>query len=535
MSTADKEKRGNTTRLADPVTAKSTLFGATNIQRIALVPGSSPGPTDDQALWGAIRNRASAASFSHFERFVDVIFCQPPGTNPVLVNKAVELNGALARDEFPSCYHGSDAYNLLKAAAEVFMALQCGIKVEPLLRKNGGPGGGGDLIPGEADRGSEADTFDALRDKLRDFLGGSSRLYLDTIINSLKLNTAASPLCEGIFRPLRVGTDHVQSDCFPCLLELIWSYWHEEAMLVQTLNAICLRFQNKRGPRARDPLANLRLDPLRPLSTLLWGYIQDEHSRLTVARRAYEYDHEYGLRLVGKAVDGMQPVDSRSKFLESFHNLLYVTSRFFKEADDTTVRADAFPVLNALRELHLILAQGAHNQFGDLPWTARVEMMIQKWLLARPEIREFLGGAPMIPYKESWMAHADSMKTLQGWSDVSVAHFRDLGVFGEQILLSVRHADWNSDDATQANAHNWAIYWRSEIQSYIHSYRAVTGVDMSAEVTDTRSAAARSLQPAIHQMRRLNFPRAGANGGSTGRNGNGARLVRNGYGTGSPR
>ena len=271
-----------------------------------------------------------------------------------------------------------------------------------------------------------------------------------------------------------------------------------------------------------DPLANLRLDPLRPLNTLLWGYIQDEHERLTVSRRAYEYDHEYGLRLVGKAVADMQTVDSRSKFLEAFHNLLYVTSRFYKEADDTTVRADAFPVLNALKELHLILAQGAHNQFGDLPWTARVEMLIQKWLLARPEIREFLGGAPMVPYKETWMAHADSMKTLQGWTDVTVSHFRDLGVFGEQLLLSVRHADWNSDDVTQANANNWAIYWRSEIQSYIHSYRAVTGVDMSSELTDTRSAAARNVQPAIHQMRRLNQQRADGNGSTGVRNGNGA-------------
>ena len=207
----------------------------------------------------------------------------------------------------------------------------------------------------------------------------------------------------------------------------------------------------------------------------------------------------YGLRLVGRAVADMQTVDSRSKFLEAFHNLLYVTGRFYKEADDTTVRADAFPVLNALRELHLILALGAHNQFGDLPWTARVEMLIQKWLLARPEIREFLGGAPMVPYKESWMAHADSMKTLQGWSDVSVSHFRDLGVFGEMILLSVRHADWNSDDVTQANANNWAIYWRPEIQSYMHSYRAVTGVDLSSELTDTRSAEARYVQPAIHR------------------------------------
>ena len=35
----------------------------------------------------------------------------------------------------------------------------------------------------------------------------------------------------------------------PCLLELIWSYWHEEGMLVQTSNAITRRFQNVRGSR----------------------------------------------------------------------------------------------------------------------------------------------------------------------------------------------------------------------------------------------------------------------------------------------
>ena len=47
-------------------------------------------------------------------------------------------------------------------------------------------------------------------------------------------------------------------------------------------------------------------------------------------------------------------------------------------------------MLNALKEVHLILSQGAHNQFGDLPSTARIEMLMQQWLLARPEFREFL-------------------------------------------------------------------------------------------------------------------------------------------------
>lgn len=517
------DSKGIPNKLTGTISPEPGLFASGAPQKIALVPTSSADPTDDQAIWGAIRNRASAASFNHFERFVDAIFRHPPDRNPELKSTRARLNPARERGEAAPCYHGSDAYNLLRAAAEVFLALQCGLKVRPLLKQDGSPGDPKAPIPGEADRGTTAETYQELEDALSNFLAGGSRLYLHTILDALKLDNAITPLGSGILRPQQPFT--LPSDCYPCMLELIWSYWHEEGMLVQTLNALCLRFQNRRGPHARDPLANLRLDPLRPLNALLWGYIQEEHNRLTVSRRAYEYDHEYGLRLVGKAVADLQPVDSRSKFLEAFHNLLYVTSRFYKEADDTTVRADAFPVLNALKELHLILAQGAHNQFGDLPWTARVEMLIQKWLLARPEIREFLGGAPMVPYKESWMAHADSMKSLQGWTDVSVSHFRDLGVFGEQLLLSVRHADWNSDDVTQANANNWAMYWRSEIQSYIHSYRAVTGVDMSAEVTDTRSAAARGVQPAIHQLRRLNVQRNGGNGTHAaphGRNGNGA-------------
>ena len=137
-------------------------------------------------------------------------------------------------------------------------------------------------------------------------------------------------------------------------------------MLVQTTNAITRRFQNVRGATTHDPLANLEVDPLRPLNNLLWGYVQDEQHRLSVVRRNYEYDHHYGLRLDGRAVQGMNPADTRSKFLEAFHNLLRLGTTFFKQDDDTTVKADAFPVLNALKEVHLILTEGQHNQFGDL-------------------------------------------------------------------------------------------------------------------------------------------------------------------------
>jgi len=271
----------------------------------------------------------------------------------------------------------------------------------------------------------------------------------------------------------------------PCLLELIWSYWHEEGMLVQTMNAIARRFQNVRGSAAQDPLANLEVDPLRPLNNLLWGYVQDEQHRLSVVRRNYEYDHHYGLRLEGRAVHGMSPADTRSKFLEAFHNLLRLCTTFFRQDDDTTIKADAFPVLNALKEVHLILTEGQHNQFGDLVSTARIEMLMQEWLLARPEFREFLPTRISVAYPEPWMDRVDAMKKLQGWTDTSVLHFRNLGIFGEQILLGIRWGFW-SDVQEPEQAFNWARLLRPQIQGYIHAYRAVAGVDLAAETVDTQ-------------------------------------------------
>ena len=273
-------------------------------------------------------------------------------------------------------------------------------------------------------------------------------------------------------------------------------------MLVQTLNAISQRFQNIRALGDRDPLAGMEIDPLRPLNNLLWSYIQDEQHRLSIVRRAYEYDHHYGLSLQGKAVPSLRSADSRSKFLEAYHNLLALCSVFFKEDDFTTVRADAFPALNALKDVHLVLSQGAHNQFGDLPSTARQEMLIQQWILARPEFQQFLPTRTMVAYPERWMDRVDAMKSVQGWTDASVLHFRNLGKFGEQILLSIRFGAWNNvDDPLQAA--NWARYWRPEIQGYIHAYRAVTGVDLTSDVTDTSQSADRYIQPSVHLVNRI--------------------------------
>lgn len=269
-------------------------------------------------------------------------------------------------------------------------------------------------------------------------------------------------------------------------------------MLVQTMNAITRRFQNVRA-HERDPLANLEIDPLRPLNNVLWGFVQDEQHRLSIVRRNYEYDHHYGLRLEGKAVQRMQAADSRSRFLEAFHNLLRLCAVFFRQDDDTTVKADAFPVLNALKEVHLILSQGAHNQFGDLPSTARIEMLMQQWLLARPEFREFLPTRIMTAYPEPWMDRVDAMKKLQGWTDTSVLDFRNLAIFGEQLLLTIRWGHW-SDVQEPLQAFNWVRLLRPQIQGYSHAYRAVTGVDLAVETTDTKVDA---TLPSVLLQRRL--------------------------------
>ena len=253
-----------------------------------------------------------------------------------------------------------------------------------------------------------------------------------------------------------------------------------------------------------DPLQRLEIDPLRTVNNLVWGYVQDEWNLLTVQRRAYEYQHEYGISLLGKAIPGFDPADSRPRFLTAFHDLLLTCHAFFEADDDTTVVADAFPVLNALKDVHPILAEGAHNQFGDMAWTARAEMLVQQWILSRPEFREFLGGRTMVPYREPWMDRVDTMKQLQGWGDSSVTHFRDLAVFGERLLLSIRYGNWSTVNDSVA-AENWARYWRPEIKTYVHSYRAVTGVDLSMPARDAIDPArdGRYLPPAVHLSNRL--------------------------------
>ena len=456
------------------------------------------GPTDDRALWTAIRNRTSAVGFERYKRFIDCIFCHPPTDIDVLAGDRCldKTNPKDPTDRRQLSIYGPYAYSVLKLATQVFLTLESGV----VLRQ--GDGRLPKIFDIEKERIRLNDftlSLDKLKAELQAYISPGDHLpYLDRIVTNLITLDPQNvhevlPYCLGVLQHRLTS---------PSLIELVWSYWLEEGMLVQTMNAIARRFQNRRGS-SYDPLAELEFDPLRPLNNLIWGFIQDEHNRLTVSRRAHEYVHHYGLSLVGKAVPDLNPADTRSKFIEAFHNLLSAAARFFREDSDTTVIADGFPLLNALKDVHLILAEGAHNQFGDLTWTARAEMLSIQWMLARPEMKEFLRGRYMVPYQEDWMGAVDSMKKLQGWTDTTITHFYELAVTGERILLSIRYGDWSDIENIEDQARTWARSSKPEIQRYIYAYQTVTGVDLSSENVDTQDAAMRYLQPSTHLERRL--------------------------------
>lgn len=97
------------------------------------------------------------------------------------------------------------------------------------------------------------------------------------------------------------------------------------------------------------------------------------------------------------------------------------------------------------------------------------------------------------------MDRVDNVKSMKGWTDASVVHFRNLAVYGEQILLSIRYGAWSITNSP-AQAANWARYWRPEIQAYIHGYRAATGVDITTEPVN-------STLPSVLLIRRLAMQR----------------------------
>jgi hypothetical protein len=475
-----------------PGTVKITEMPAVGLAPSHPDPAGQPGV----AFFQLIRRGSQAIDYVKYEKFVQDALCGDP---PVFSTKRSSRD-SLRWNE--GAFSGLRAYEHLRDLTEVFVMSQAGV-VWPARSTTDVVG---DAI---SDKDASNRAFDFNDREAREVsirFGNSGSITKDEL-NAHEIVTEAEPAGPGGAAALNaipflsairknqsgigikngVAGDATCSGLLrhrlesPLLIELIWSYWMEQAMLVQSLAAISLRFQNRSlGPN--DPLSRMEITPLRPMTNLLWGYIQREPERLTVQRRSLEYQQAYGLTLSGRAVHPVIAADPRPRFLEAFHSLLREADRFYRAQANTMLRPDGFRALNALKELHLILAEGMHNQYGDLPSTARVEMLMQQFLIGRREMREFMGGRSSVPYPtgQTWMAHLESIRQSFGWADASVRHYYELATFGEQILLSVHF--WNWSDATdQSAAEAWLAFWRPEIQSYIHAYRAVTGVDLAVE------------------------------------------------------
>ena len=356
---------------------------------------SASAVTPDVALWVILRNSTKQMSFDSYERFLRLVFCDDKagyaGNAPAAVSTFRKI---LGKRFLP--YNDADAYRLLKAATEAFVMVNCGVKCAPgethqtydrftgaAAGRYGQPGGCSDPDPYEpaftpadrtyiADRLGVSGTYvDQLWNTYTSTVNGGPdpRIpYLALIRNKLRDVFPDGIDVDGSAECLSVVRNKLN---YPCLMELIWSYWHEEGMLVQTMNAITRRFQNIRGPETRDPLAGLEIDPLRPAEQPPVGLPAGRAAPAQPRPPRLRVRPPLRLHAARQAVPPMRAADSRSPFLEAFHDLLHICSVFFKEDDDTTVIADGFPVLNAIKDVHLLLSEGAHNQFGDLPWTAR--------------------------------------------------------------------------------------------------------------------------------------------------------------------
>lgn len=401
-------------------------------------PGNEETP--DQALWTYIKQ--FRLNFTSYRNFINDLMCSDTTSDGSTFTRASY------RENSP--FIGIDAYNVIKFATQAYMLRVFGIS--------------GSGLSGYLSSAGNLPYYQRVIDALDDY-------FVD--------DSACSPLYNRN----------------PFMIELIWNFWMEQGMLVETMKLISMRFRNYRGSRRVDLLQRFDTDPLRPLNHILWGYTQDSQHRLLSEQRAHEYLHAYGLLTLGENMGNIMPADSRSKFLDAFHNLLNCCCIYFKEADDTTRIADAFPVLNSLKEVHLLLAEGNHNAYGGLTWTARHEMLIQQYILSRTEMREFIGGKVMVPYNEPWMDRVDTMRNIQGWGGTSITNFYELAVYGEQILLSIRLGDWSDVALTSANAANWALGFRDAIQRYIHSLRVATGIDLSVDQVQTLPRLA--TQPAL--------------------------------------
>ncbi|MGR0481512.1 MAG: hypothetical protein ACTFAL_08965 [Candidatus Electronema sp. V4] len=299
QSSIDKEKGVTEMAQSPPASASTgTATGSTNNVSTGMTATNSPpgksvvkvalqrtlsDPTPDQALWAAIRSSTDAVRFERYQQFIEIVFNGDNYSN-ILKKAAKSDNGQGFSGDIalPSPIglnlaklniYGPYSYTVLKVATQAFLTLQSGLwpidgdlpiwakSVSDFLSKDR-------KIDQEEEKqrsfSVESSTF---KDKLSLYMADTCVLpYLDRIAGALLAIGPKDKFKD--YEKLPYYNYILQYRATnPSLIELIWSYWHEEGMLAQTMNAIALRFQNQRS-RPNDPLAELEIDPFCVRSTI---------------------------------------------------------------------------------------------------------------------------------------------------------------------------------------------------------------------------------------------------------------------------
>ena len=222
----------------------------------------APQPTDDQALWAAIRNRTQAIGFDRYATFINNIFCNgsnqmpkqeevgnyydyrvqepnPQGGISEQQQRNINLLKKVNMEKAALSINAADSYSVLRLATQVFLLLESGVHLN-LKDKNGL-----DYLFKEDQERIRLDdpgaAFTTVSTKLEQYLDGTQGKlpYLYRILEAL-----LGPYNNDIWAEKLAYCNRILQYRFSCpsMLELIWSYWHEEAMLVQSMNAMTLRF-----------------------------------------------------------------------------------------------------------------------------------------------------------------------------------------------------------------------------------------------------------------------------------------------------
>ena len=252
--------------------------------------------TEDTALWMAIINSTDELSFNGYLRFMDWIFCG--GEEPLGGFEAgrfppkLTMYGDLLQKRYLP-FTDADAYRVVKAATEAFVMVNCGVGVEQ------------DPLPFDPDpnRPNRDDAYLDRRDLPIPVLGLNAAFnqYLVPANGDKTLPYLAAirrklpdiPIKRTLFEDaLPRGTI---DNCFgllqekltnPCLLELIWSYWHEEGMLVQTMNAITPALPERTRHRRPGPACQSGDRSAAPAQQPALGLHPGRAAPADVARRA---------------------------------------------------------------------------------------------------------------------------------------------------------------------------------------------------------------------------------------------------------